>query len=78
MLRPTSANRQVGAVCTQTSPRAIPAGTTAAIRSRSPHLIPSSLLVTSGATINAQVWARDPANADGFLMSDGVEFTVCP
>jgi hypothetical protein len=35
-------------------------------------------IVTSGATINAQVWARDPANQDGFLLSDGLEVVVCP
>lgn len=34
--------------------------------------------LTSGATIHAQVWARDPANQDGFLLSDAIEFTVCP
>lgn len=41
-------------------------------------LIAASPNATSGATIHAQVWARDPANADGFLLSDGVEVTVCP
>jgi hypothetical protein len=41
-------------------------------------LIAASPIVTSGATIHAQVWARDPANADGFLLSDGIEFTACP
>lgn len=35
-------------------------------------------IVTSGATINAQVWARDPAHQDGFLLSNGIEVTVCP
>ena len=34
--------------------------------------------VASGATVNAQIWARDPANPDGFLLSNGIEFTVCP
>lgn len=29
-------------------------------------------------TIDAQVWARDPTNQDGFLLSDGVEAVVCP
>ena len=38
----------------------------------------ASPILTSSATINAQVWARDPANADGFLLSDGVEVVVCP
>ena len=28
--------------------------------------------------INAEIWARDPANPDGFMLSDGLEFTVCP
>jgi hypothetical protein len=41
-------------------------------------LIAASPIVTSGTTFNAQVWARDPANQDGFLLSDGIEFTVCP
>jgi hypothetical protein len=43
-----------------------------------PDLLAPSPIVTSGATINAQVWARDPANADGFLLSDGMEVVVCP
>jgi hypothetical protein len=41
-------------------------------------LINASPIVVAGATINAQVWSRDPANADGFLLSDGLQFTVCP
>jgi hypothetical protein len=41
-------------------------------------LINASPIVTSGATIHAEIWARDPANADGFLLSDGLRFTVCP
>jgi hypothetical protein len=41
-------------------------------------LLAASPIVTSGATVNAQVWARDPANADGFILSGGVEITVCP
>ena len=41
-------------------------------------LMAASPIVTSGATIHAQVWARDPANRDGFLLSDGVEVKVCP
>ena len=32
----------------------------------------------ASATLHAQIWARDPANADGFLLSNGIEFTVCP
>jgi hypothetical protein len=35
-------------------------------------------IVTSGATIHAQVWARDPANQDGFMLLDGIEVVVCP
>jgi hypothetical protein len=41
-------------------------------------LIAAAPIVASGATLHAQVWARDPANADGFLLSDGIELTVCP
>ncbi len=41
-------------------------------------LIAASPIVSSGATINAQVSAMDPANADGFLLSGGVEAVVCP
>jgi hypothetical protein len=40
-------------------------------------LIAAAPIVTSGATIHTQVWARDPASQDGFLLSDGIEFTVC-
>lgn len=32
----------------------------------------------AGATLHAQVWARDPAYPDGFLLSDGWTFSVCP
>jgi hypothetical protein len=35
-------------------------------------------IVMSCAEISAEIWARDPANADGFLLSDGLRFTVCP
>jgi hypothetical protein len=41
-------------------------------------MINSSPIVTSGATIHAEIWARDPANQDGFLLSDGLRLTVCP
>lgn len=41
-------------------------------------LIETSPIATSGATIHAQVWARDPQNPDGFLLSDAMTFTVCP
>ena len=41
-------------------------------------LVDAAPTVTSGAVVNAQIWARDPANPDGFLLSDGIEFTVCP
>lgn len=41
-------------------------------------LISAGPAVASGTVISAQVWARDPANQDGFLLSDGIEFTVCP
>lgn len=42
------------------------------------NLVSAAPIVTVGATLNAQVWARDPANPDGFLLSDAVEFVVCP
>jgi hypothetical protein len=41
-------------------------------------LINAQPAIASGTTINAQVWARDPANQDGFLLSDAIEFVVCP
>ncbi|HVS18671.1 MAG TPA: SBBP repeat-containing protein [Planctomycetota bacterium] len=41
-------------------------------------MIAAAPIVTAGATIHAQVWARDPANADGFLLSNAVEFSACP
>jgi hypothetical protein len=42
------------------------------------ELAAASGVVVSGATLHAQVWARDPANPDGFLLSDGWTFAVCP
>lgn len=41
-------------------------------------LIASSPVVSAGAVIHASIWARDPANPDTFLLSDGLEFGVCP
>jgi hypothetical protein len=41
-------------------------------------LINAAPIVVPGAMLNAQVWARDPANADGFLLSNGLEVAVCP
>lgn len=41
-------------------------------------LMNASPIVVPGAVLNAQVWARDPANADGFLLSNGLEVAVCP
>ncbi len=41
-------------------------------------LINASPIVLAGATIHAEIWARDPANPDGFLLSDGLAITVCP
>jgi hypothetical protein len=38
----------------------------------------ASPVVVAGNNLHAQMWARDPANPDGFLLSDGIEFTVCP
>jgi hypothetical protein len=41
-------------------------------------LIASAPIVVAGAVIHAEIWARDPPNADGFLLSDGLRFSVCP
>lgn len=41
-------------------------------------LIDASPIVLPGATLHAQIWARDPANADGFLLSDAMVVIVCP
>jgi hypothetical protein len=41
-------------------------------------LIDTSPIVVPGAVIEAEIWARDPANPDTFLLSDGLQFTVCP
>jgi hypothetical protein len=41
-------------------------------------LINVSSIIVPGTTINAEIWARDPASADGFLLSNGLGFTVCP
>lgn len=42
------------------------------------ELANASPVVVAGNTLHAQIWARDPANQDGFLLSNGIEFTVCP
>lgn len=34
--------------------------------------------VTPGAVLHAQVWSRDPANPDGFLLSNGLQIALCP
>jgi hypothetical protein len=41
-------------------------------------MINSSPIVMPGAEIHAQIWARDPENVDGFLLTNGLRFTVCP
>jgi hypothetical protein len=41
-------------------------------------LIDASSIVTSGAVIRAEIWARDGANPDGFLLSNGLKFCVSP
>lgn len=41
-------------------------------------LIASSPGWSAGTSIHAAIWARDPANPDGYLLSDGVAFSVCP
>jgi hypothetical protein len=40
-------------------------------------LINASPIVVPGAVIHAKIWARDSANPDGFLLSNGLELTVC-
>ena len=41
-------------------------------------LVAASPVVVTGAQIQAEFWARDPTNSDGFLLSDGLQFAVCP
>ena len=35
-------------------------------------------IITVGNTIDAAMWFRDPGNPDGFALSNGIEFTLCP
>lgn len=42
------------------------------------ELIAVSPIVVEGALIHAEIWARDPANADGYLLSSATRFQVCP
>lgn len=35
-------------------------------------------LQPSGPSVHAQIWARDFGSPDGFLLSDGLAFTLCP
>ncbi len=42
------------------------------------ELVQASNLITPGVQVNAQVWCRDPANMDGFWLSNGLQFVVCP
>ena len=41
-------------------------------------LIDQSPIVFAETVLNAEIWARDPTNADGYLLSDGLTFAVCP
>lgn len=41
-------------------------------------LIDQAPIVLPGATLHVQLWARDQGSADGFLLSDGLTFDVCP
>lgn len=41
-------------------------------------LLNAAPILVPGADVRAQVWARDPANPDGFLLSDGLHFSLCP
>ncbi len=38
----------------------------------------STPLVVPGVELSTQFWSRDPANPDGFALSDAVRFFVCP
>jgi hypothetical protein len=40
-------------------------------------LIDASPIIVPGAVIHAEIWARDYASPDGFLLSNGLELTVC-
>lgn len=42
------------------------------------YLISASPIVVAGADLFVQLWARDPANPDGALLSDGLTFSICP
>lgn len=35
-------------------------------------------VLQAGTKVSVQLWARDPANVDGFLLSSGWAFTICP
>ena len=37
-----------------------------------------SSIITAGNTIDAAMWFRDPTGPDGFALSDGIEFILCP
>ena len=41
-------------------------------------LIAAAPIVAPGKLIHAQIWARDPANPDSFLLSDALRITVGP
>ena len=41
-------------------------------------LVAASPVVVEGAQIHAEIWARDPANPDGYLLSNALRFNVCP
>ncbi len=41
-------------------------------------LIDASPIIVEGLSINAEVWGRDAPNPDGFLLSNGLQFTICP
>ena len=34
--------------------------------------------ITAGTKVCAEIWARDPANADGSMLSNGLQFIACP
>jgi hypothetical protein len=41
-------------------------------------LVDASPIVVPGAGLHVQLWARDAGGVDGFLLSDGLTFDVCP
>lgn len=49
-----------------------------AVQATLSDLLQAAPTLAPGAGVRVQLWVRDPANADGFLLSDALHFTVCP